>query len=243
MKKIVLAFLVFTSCAPVYVPNSRNSPMFRKAGEFQASGSFGNGVEAQSALSVTNHLGVMANFLYLDRDATDNSNNTSSTTTNYRHHKFFEGGVGYFENQEKMFVEIFAGYGRGEGSSSDDFIVSGNTVQATGKYERYFIQPAFGFNRRTMNVSFVPRFTMVDFTEFTDGNIKYSINEDPVFFFEPAVIGRVNFANDRVFFLFQAGFSASFDSGRYFDHRPFHMTAGLGFRLGRLLPGSLTKTE
>lgn len=227
MKKLFLLLIIFSSCAPVYIPNSRNSPMFRKAGEFQASGSFINGLEAQAAVSITNHFGVMGNFLYLDRSSSDR------TEEDYRHHKFYEGGIGYFENQEKMFFEIFAGYGKGEGSSSDDdFDLSTNDIHVTGKYERYFIQPGFGWNKKTMHLSFAPRFSMVDFTEFNDGVNSYSIDEEPAFFFEPAFIGRVNFADNHMFFTFQTGVSMSFESGRYFDHRPFQMSAGLGFRIG-----------
>jgi hypothetical protein len=47
MKKFVLILLIATSCAPVYVPNARNSPMFTKAGEVQGSMQFGNGLDLQ----------------------------------------------------------------------------------------------------------------------------------------------------------------------------------------------------
>ena len=40
-------------------------------------------------------------------------------------------------------------------------------VRATGKFERYFIQPAFGLNKKIMHVSFVPRLALVDFNEFS----------------------------------------------------------------------------
>jgi hypothetical protein len=241
MKKVLLLLIVLSSCAPVYIPNSRNSPMFQKGGEFQGSIALGNGVEAQTALSITNHFGIMGNFLYLDRTTTDD---VDANDDDFRHHRFFEGGVGYFENQEKMFVEIFAGYGRGEGSSSDDDLFNGNsTARVTGKYNRYFIQPAFGFNKKVMNLSFVPRFSMVDFTEMSDGTFTRTLDDEPIFFFEPAVIGRVNFANNRIFFAFQAGISSSINSGRDFDHRPFQMSAGLGFRLGGIRPNESSDSK
>lgn len=227
MKKILLLVLILSSCAPVYIPNSRNSPMFQKGGEFQGSVSFGNGIEAQTAVSLTNHFGIMANYLYLNQNAADNNN-----AEDYRHHEFFEGGIGYFENQEKMFFEIFAGYGSGKGSGKNGFTISSQTLYAEGKYNRYFLQPAFGFNKKSMHISFVPRFSMVDFTEFTESGISYPIDEQPVFFIEPAFIGRVNFANNRIFFTFQTGFSVPVNSNRYFDYRAFQMSGGLGFRLG-----------
>jgi hypothetical protein len=229
MKKAILILLVLSSCTPVYIPNSRSSPMFCKGGEFQGSGSLGNGLEAQTALSITNHLGILANFIYLDRNT---HNENSNTIDDYLKHKFFEGGIGYFENQDKMFFEIFAGYGRGQGSSKDSYFFASITDISTGKYERYFIQPAFGFNKKIMHVSFVPRFALVDFTEFSYGTVSTTIDEDPILFFEPAVIGRVNFMENRVFFTFQGGISSSINGDRYFNHRAFQISGGLGFRLG-----------
>lgn len=232
--------LIASSCAPVYVPNIRNSPMFSEGGEFQGSVSAGNGLEAQAALSLTKHIGVIGNYSYINRDRVDV--NSGSSQDGYHRHKFYEGGIGYYENQEKMFMEVFVGYGEGEGSSYDSYDIFGTqTTQATGKYQRYFLQPAFGFNKRTMHVSFVPRFSLVDFTEFSDGTTSVAINEDPVLFFEPAVIGRVNFAENRLFFAFQGGFSASVMSSRFYDHRPFQLSAGLGFRIGGRRPDAVAK--
>src|SRR5687767_1839211 len=72
---IALVALIFSACAPVYVPNSRNSPMFTKAGEFQGSIQFGNGIDAQGAVSVTNHIGLMGNFSYANNKSPDPDDN------------------------------------------------------------------------------------------------------------------------------------------------------------------------
>jgi hypothetical protein len=238
MKKfIVIAVIVclfVSSCAPVYVPNARNSPMFTKAGEFQGSLQLGNGLDVQGAVSVSNHIGLMGNFSYANNKSPD-----PDDSDDYHRHKFFEGGIGYFENQGKWCYEIFAGYGEGEGSSFDeyDFFSSGSssTVRATGKFNRIFIQPAFGLNKKMFHVSFVPRISLVDFTEFTSddagGVAPYIANDDPKVFIEPAVMGRINLMSNRMFFTFQGGFSVP-ATKVYYEYRPFYVSTGIGFRIG-----------
>jgi hypothetical protein len=227
MKKLIIVLLIAsTSCTPVYIPNLRNAPMFVKGGEFQASFHGGNGLDFQTALSVTKNIGVIGNYSYLNRESPDN-------TTKYRRHLYYEGGLGYFVNDKDMVFEIFAGYGKGEGSSYASYwFISSQKIQATGKYERYFIQPTFGFNKKTFHAGFVPRFSYVDFTEFSDGTTTFIDDRKGIFFFEPAFVGKVNGMNNRVFFTFQTGFSVPMIEDNYFDYRPFQMAIGFGFRLG-----------
>ncbi|MEX2235001.1 MAG: hypothetical protein WD824_22755 [Cyclobacteriaceae bacterium] len=226
IRLIFIAFLAFSACAPVYVPNVRNSPMFTKAGEFQASLQIGNGVEAQSAYAITEHFAVMTNYLYVDQAGFDDEED-------FHRNKFFEMGAGYFSNNDESFFEVFVGYGRGKGSSYDTYEFFGSqSAFAEGKYERYFIQPAFGLNKSEVNVSFAPRFSMVDFYKFSNEIASTSIHEEPKFFLEPAIIGRANFANNRMFVVFQAGVSLGMSGGVYFDRRTFQLAGGLGFRLG-----------
>lgn len=104
---IFFALFIFSACAPIYVPNVRNSPMFTKEGEFQAAVQIGNGLEAQSAFAFTEHFGVMANFAFIDQSNLENEED-------YHRHQFFEGGAGYFLNNDGSFFEVFAGYGRGK---------------------------------------------------------------------------------------------------------------------------------
>lgn len=227
MKKLIVLLLVATSCAPIYIPNSRNSPMFTKGGEFQGSFSVLNGLEGQAAVSITNHIGVIGNYSYINRDDLD------PDTKEILRHKVYEGGVGYFYNEQKTFFEVFAGYGRGEGNSYDDYSFLGSSsIQAKGKYERYFIQPAIGVNKKSMHFAFVPRVSLVDFTEFSGTNTTLEIKEDPYVFFEPAFVGRVNTMENRLFFTFQVGFSTPIDREPFFDHRGAHTSMGIGFRLG-----------
>lgn len=227
---IWLAFLM-TGCTSVYVPNSRNSPMFRKAGELQGSLSFGNGLDVQGAVAVTNHIGLTTNFSYENRHSSQYS--TTQDDDEYHYHRFLEGGIGYFENQGKWCYEIYAGYGRGEGASYDNYVWwSNQSVRATGKFDRYFIQPAFGMNKNIFHFSLVPRVSLVDFKEFSSDASTFTINEDPKFFFEPAFMGRVNLMNNHLFLGFQVGFSVPVASDVFYEYRPVHFSTGLGFRFG-----------
>ena len=189
---------------------------------------FGNGLDVQGAVSITNHIGLIGNYSYANRDDPDSDNEA-----NYHYHKFFEGGIGYYENQGNWCYEIFAGYGKGEGANYDEYDWWGPQGGgfATGKFERYFIQPAFGLNKKIMHVSFIPRISLVDFTSFSNDIVSYPIDEDPTFFIEPAVAGRVNLMENHFFFSFQAGLSVPTTS-TYFEYRPFQFATGIGFRLG-----------
>ena len=61
VKKLILLLLIATSCSPVYVPNARNTPLFQGAGEVQVAAQVGQGYDVQTAVSITDHVGVMAN--------------------------------------------------------------------------------------------------------------------------------------------------------------------------------------
>jgi hypothetical protein len=92
-------------------------------------------------------------------------------------------------------------------------------------------------NKRTMFVSFVPRFSVVDFTEFSNGGVRYVVTEDPILFFEPAVIGRVNF-DENFYFTFQGGFSLPVTDEPFYDHRGLQISSGIGVRFGGKKIGS-----
>ena len=235
MKKLMLIMLIAAGCAPVYVPNARNSPLFTEAGEFQGSIGIGNGLDIQGAASITNHIGIMANYSYESRNSNDYylSTNPNNDNDEYHYHRFFEGGVGYFENQGKWCYEVFAGYGKGEGANYDSYQWnSGQSAIATGKFDRYFIQPAFGMNKKMFHISFIPRLSIVDFKEFSDDVTTYKISGNPIVFFEPAVSGRVNLMQNHFFFGFQLGTSVPISSGVFYELRYVQFSTGIGFRFG-----------
>ena len=225
---LLLGLLAMSACAPVYIPNLRNSPMFTKGGEFQASVQIGNGLEVQSAFAITDHFGAIADFSYINQNGFD-----ADHPDDYHRHKLFEGGLGYFLNHDDSFFEVFAGYGQGQGSSYDQYDFFGpQSAIATGRYNKYFLQPAFGINKDEMNFAFVPRISMVDFYEFSTELSSSRAEEQPKFFFEPAVVGRANFAHNRLFCIFQLGVSLGMSQDIYFERRALQASLGLGLRIG-----------
>ncbi|HEY0742810.1 MAG TPA: hypothetical protein VGD40_15175 [Chryseosolibacter sp.] len=163
MKKLtrfIVFFLPFliSSCG-FYHPNLRNSPMLTKAGEIQGSVQFSRGLEAQGAFAITNNIGLLANYQYINKGTPQND---------FEKRSFIEVGAGYFVNRGNLFYEVFAGYGRGH----TDFLnqteqSSGEIYQETGRFNRIFIQPAFGYHTKRHSVSFAPRFSYVDVESYS----------------------------------------------------------------------------
>src|SRR5690242_4360257 len=104
--------LLFTSCAIVYYPNSRNVPMFSEKKEFQASATTGTGNNLQIAYAVTNHFGVMSNGMLWGANGVDKNH--------INQHRYGEAGLGYYNNYaNKMFLDIWGGYGIGNVNAVD----------------------------------------------------------------------------------------------------------------------------
>jgi hypothetical protein len=229
--------ILLISCSPVYVPNVRNAPLFTKGGEFQGAMQFGtSGIDAQAAVAITNNLAIMGNYSYGNRNTDTLYDNSKD---NYHKHKFYEGGIGYYKNDDKFCFEIFLGYGRGEGTSYGSYSIfsSSEDVLATGKYTRIFLQPSFGLNKKFVHVAFTPRFSMVEFTEFSTTSSSAPIVKgglEPKIFVEPAVTARFNFLDNRFFGTIQVGVSTSLTDNTAFDYEPFNIATGIGFRLGGL---------
>ena len=225
---IIIALGAISGCAPVYHPNVRNAPLFQGAGEFQGSVHFGNGIDFQGAVSVSDHIGLMANYSFTNRTSTTDEDQ-------YVKHNLFEGGLGYYENSSRICYEFFAGYGTGEGTAYDnyDFISGSSTLRATGKYRRIFFQPSIGSNSRIFNWGFSARFSLVDFLSFEQDGLVYEPNHNNLYlFFEPAFVGKLYFGKSGIFTNFQAGFNLPAQGDPYFEYNAFHMSIGFGFRVG-----------
>lgn len=226
---VVLVTVLMSSCAPLYVPSSRNAALFRGAGEVQASVHVGTGLDAQAAVSVTNNIGVMGGYNYVSRNTADNNDN------DYIKHKAWEGAVGYYENTGKICYEIFGGYGKGEGESNGDFFEIDNTF-GTGTYSKFFIQPSVGTNNHIFNWIVTARVSHIDFEDIRYFDLNQTTmtikRPDPVIFIEPSFTGRVFFGKSPMYSQFQAGFSYTTQGNPGFDYEPFHFSVGFGLRLG-----------
>ncbi len=229
--RYVLVLLLATACSPLYVPNTRNVPLFKEGGEFQAS-VFGTtaGGEAQLAYAITDHIAVTGNYAYGSTKETNPGDDKEFTRKN----SFGEIGFGYYKVKRNSRLELFAGYGMGQGTSHDQYYFFGlnNDVVATGKYGRIFIQPSIGTNNRKFNLAFTPRIAMVKYSEFTteDPNSKapkFTPPDEFQILIEPAVTGKFHLAGN-LHGIFQLGLGVPVNSDKvYFAYMPAQFAVGI----------------
>ena len=216
-----LILLVLACHPPMYVRSAANSPMFTKAGEIQTTTQYGiydflgGKLDIQNATSFTNHIGIIANYSSVNKKGIESTR-----------HWLSEAGVGYYSNHNSTCFEIFAGAGKGRGKNG--MLQDDVPTEKIGDYNLYFIQPAFGFNKKNSHISFVSRLSLVDFKSISDGN--GSTNLKPSLVLEPAIVNKINLFKKRAYFSNQIGFSMSLQSDD-FRQSFFHISVGLGARV------------
>lgn len=226
-----LIFLALCSCAPAYIPNIRNTPMFGEGKEFAANIAVGSGAEVQMAASLSDNIAVMANGAAIFKKYSEQNFS--------RDHFFGEAGIGLFGRTKGSRYEIFAGYGMGRGNSYESFFFYGPTeVVATATYSRIFLQPSIGTNAKKFNIIFTPRFSMVKFSEFstTAAGIAqpvYKPNDPFHLFIEPAVTTRFHLVGN-VHGFFQLSLNAPVPNDVYFDYVTLQSAIGIQIHTGGL---------
>lgn len=228
---ILLAALA-ASCAPVYLPNTRNTPLFRGAGEFQGSAWLGSGLNGHLAYSLTNHVAVMGNVSFASLRESRTSNNQQFDFT--KNHLFYEAGVGLFGRNRGARYEVFAGFGQGQGNSLANYGFFGPAaVVAEGNYTRIFVQPSLGTNNRKFNIAFTPRISAVNFSEFRTNGRTHRPDQGPHIFFEPAVTTRFPLAGN-LHGMVQAAVNMPLPSDVIFESPNFQLAIGVQLQLGGL---------
>lgn len=222
--RYVLLLLLAASCSPLYVPNTRNVPLFKQSGEFQAAVfATTGGADVQAAYAVSDHVAVMGNYSH-------GSVNKSSPLGDYKKkNSFGEVGLGYYKVKRHSRFELFAGYGLGKATSYDQyyFYSLNNDVIATGKFNRIFFQPSIGTNNRNFNLAFTPRLSWVKYTEFSAPNNKtVTPDEKYQLFIEPAVTGKFHLTGN-LHGIFQLGLDIASPSEPYFAFMPLQFAFGL----------------
>ncbi|MFZ1809146.1 MAG: hypothetical protein WAU36_18070 [Cyclobacteriaceae bacterium] len=228
---VVVSIVLFASCAPMYVPNTRNTPLFRGQGEFQGSAFIGTGIDLQGALSLTDNIGVIGNYSFLNETRNDPFDQSQ---TFKRKNNFFEGGIGYYQASRSRRIELYVGYGQGKGTTTGQYGFLGlgqQEVIVTGKYNRIFIQPSIGTNNRGFNLAFTPRFSLVNFNEFQSGVIVESPDEGAHLFIEPAATARFRLGQN-LNGMFQLGLNLPTPNDAFFDHVPVQASFGIQLHLG-----------
>ena len=194
MRYIVLLLLISSCSTNLYVPNTRNAPLFREQGEAQISGYLcSGGLEGQVAYALTDHVAAIGSYAFM-------STKETAPISYDRKNSYGEIGLGYFDRTRSLRYELFGGYGMGQGTTADQYYFYGlnNTVAATGKMQRFFFQPSVGTNNRDFNMIFTPRFAWVNYSEFTSGGVvqKPKSNETVYMFIEPAVTAKFRLAGN-----------------------------------------------
>jgi hypothetical protein len=219
---LFIFIVTFQSCAPEYIPNMVNSPMFSNKGEFQANAGAGTSdLDVQVAYAMTDHIGVMVNGSFADR--------TKDSTDKFHKHIILEGGVGFYDKFGEIGrYEIYGGYGTGRVEGKYENIFSINQI-ADARYNRFFIQPGIGIATGIYDGSFTSRIALVQMNPngavFETGNYHG--------FLEPVFTSKIGYKYLK--FTFQIGFSVPIGDNRLkFDYQPFIFNVGANLNLGRL---------
>jgi hypothetical protein len=157
--------------------------MLKDRYELQASGFLGNGnastnTELQTAFSVRNNIGIIADQMSINMHYNSGLN---SVKANYA-----EGGIGYFTHfSDTGEFEIYGGFGGGSQEhkyerTSFDLWTFTTSKTSTGSSElklfRLFIQPSVGVSLKYLDLAFSTRFCIVTFTNI-DNNISEANDE------------------------------------------------------------------
>jgi hypothetical protein len=224
--RYLLVLLLAAACSPIYVPNTRNVPLFKDGGEFQASvyGTTAGG-DAQIAYAVSDHVAVIGSYSY----GTQNQTNPGTKEQFTRKNSYGELGLGFYKVKRHSRLEIFGGYGIGKGTTHDQYSFFGldNDVVATGTFNRIFIQPSIGTNNRNFNIAFTPRIAMVKFTDFTTDVKSVKPSDGYQTFIEPAVTGKFHLVGN-LHGVFQLGLDVPVKSDAvYYEYMPAQFAVGI----------------
>lgn len=235
MRFLVVLALLLSSCSPLYLPATRNAPLFDEQGEAQFSGYLSAaGLEGQAAYALSDHIAITGSYAYASQKKT-----TDQSGEYTRKNSYAEFGLGIYNTTRSLRWEILGGYGFGEGTSADvyyffsqDFGQGVETV-ATGKMTRIFFQPSIGTNNRGTNLAFTPKISWVDYSEFTSGSVTKQPDESPILFFEPAATLKMHLAGN-IFLIGQLGVTLPLAGEPYFKYQPLSATVGVQIDTGGL---------
>jgi len=231
MIRIVTATLCLSallcSCTHYYyVSNVQNVPLFKNKNEYRISGSVGTGdesssVEVQAAVSVTEKLAIMANFM--------NATGGNPGSTNYGKGNYFEGALGYFRPIERFGVfEIYGGVGGCKQHHKYGEYHSKSEVS----FGKMFIQPSFGFTSNVIDIAFSTRFSGLNYFDVSGASSDeklLTLSNKSHFFLEPAITLRLGWKHVKV--QIQYVYSGYLNNPKLNFYEPVHLSIGLSIAL------------
>lgn len=215
------------SCAPVYVSNQLNTPLFSKAGEISSTTQWAtSGLDQQLAYSVTDHLGVMLN---------GNFRNTlidpESFSESFYKHNFAEAGAGYYTGiGTSIFIfEVYGGFGIGNFYVKEyplAIFSEGSGIPRISNVDlnRFFVQPGIGLKNEFVELSFAMRLSNVNFTHSYTNDFEIDTNT-PYFFAEPAL--TVKFGSRNIKGVGQFGGSLLLNNNQLLEYMPLIFSLGI----------------
>jgi hypothetical protein len=216
----ISGILIYNSCAPAYIPNVINAPMFSNKGEIQASVHLGfSGANPQLAYAVTDHIGIMANGSFL------NVKSDESSAADFNHKSsFFELGSGYysaFGSRFKFGAYGGAGLGKINAEYENSFWTSGVDVNCT----RFFFQPTIGMTSKIFDLGVSTRLVAVSFGQNSEKNTGIM--------FEPALTAKLGW--DYIKVVGQVGLSYPINGDDInFVYQPGLFSLGLQGNFGKV---------
>ena len=120
------------------------------------------------------------------------------------------------------------------------FFFSNSQVIAKGRYEKYYIQPTFAFNRTHVQMAITMRFTYLEFQDITitDNGDPIQFSQKTFLMIEPSFTAKFFILRHTpsIFLFTQAGFNFAEQKNGYDRSLPYsilHYNFGLGIRLGK----------
>ncbi|MBK8944518.1 MAG: hypothetical protein IPM32_04520 [Ignavibacteriae bacterium] len=181
------------SCAPIYVPNIVNVPLFTKKDEAIINANYGtNGINFQGAYSIFDNFAVQINTE--NRESNINAKDKKRINANNPQNKlnYYETAFGYYYPfNETMVLEIFGGGGLGNSSALDNYnIFSKDKTYAEGEFYKMFIQGDVGSKMKFFEGGIAFRFAYLEFTKYKFENFEFTGKPSSIFF-EPAIFERL----------------------------------------------------
>ncbi|MCW3071027.1 MAG: hypothetical protein JWO44_917 [Bacteroidetes bacterium] len=151
---------LLSSCSTtMYVSNTVNVPLLKEKGEVKINVDQN---DAQIAVAVGKHWGVMANGFYKSHESNDN----------YVHEgNLAEAGFGYYKPfRNNLVFETYTGLGIGTIDKKQTFTAGDNSVywaSFSAQGTKAFLQPSIGYCGRFLDLAFTPRLSFVKYTHFS----------------------------------------------------------------------------
>ena len=230
---------LLSSCSHYYyVANVQNVPLFKEKNELRLSGTYGEGdetrcLEIQTAYSVTDNIGFMADFM--------SASGGDISSNNYGKGNYFEGAIGYYRPTGKFgVIEIYTGVGS---SNQHHEYTSAYYKDYHGSSDlsfiKLFVQPSFGLTFNALDIALSTRVGSLsyyninnkisgDFNGYNDLNTVANKNH---FILEPAATLRAGWKNVKV--QVQAVYAGIVNSPELDFGEEWHLTIGLNIALAK----------